>query len=109
VTHRHRRERYAFGSWSGCSSVAGNQCTVTVTKNTLVTATFSAAASASHGLQPDRVRGRARNVSGGGIDCHSNAGTCGLQGVPTGTTVTLTGTGVNGFAFGSWSGCSSHR
>jgi hypothetical protein len=47
------------------------------------------------------------NVSGGGIDCRSNAGTCGVQ-VPTGTAVTLTATGgVNGYTFGSWSGCSS--
>jgi hypothetical protein len=69
-----------FGSWSGCSSVTGDQCTVTVTKNTLVTATFTAPPPPpSHGLQPDRIRGRAGNVSGGGIDCHSNAGTCGLQ------------------------------
>jgi hypothetical protein len=48
------------------------------------------------------------NVSGGGIDCRSNAGTCKLDGVPTGTEVTLTATGgVNGYTFGGWAGCSS--
>jgi hypothetical protein len=100
---------YTFGSWSGCSSVTGDQCTVTVTKNTLVKATFTAPPPppppTAFSLVVS-VSGQG-NVSGGGIDCHSNAGTCGVQ-VPTGTAVTLTATGgVNGYTFGTWSGCSS--
>jgi hypothetical protein len=48
------------------------------------------------------------SVSGGGIDCQSNAGACKLTDVPTGTTVTLTATGgSNGFTFGSFTGCAS--
>jgi hypothetical protein len=101
---------YTFGSWSGCSSVAGDQCTVTVTRNTLVTATYAPPpppAEPSAFTLAVSIRGQG-NVSGGGIDCRSNAGSCMLKDVPTGTAVTLTATGgVNGYTFGSWSGCSS--
>ena len=101
---------YTFGSWSGCGSVSGDQCTVTVTKHTLVTATFNPPPPPP---EPTAFTlavsiGGQGNVSGGGIDCRSNAGTCWLPNVPTGTTVTLTATGgINGHTFGGWSGCGS--
>jgi hypothetical protein len=34
----------SFGGWTGCDSVSGNQCTVAMTSNRAVTATFNAGA-----------------------------------------------------------------
>jgi subtilisin family serine protease len=96
-----------FWSWSGCTSVSGNVCTVSMTGAKTVTATF----------QPDTwlltvsTTGTGQGtVSGGGISCTTGSTAGCTTPVPTtspATTVTLTATPHAGSLFWSWSGCAS--
>ncbi len=90
-----------FDAWTGCDSTAGNQCTVTVSSNRLVTATFVGT----------RVLTLTRAGTGSGLVTSAPGGiACGSACTATydvGTVVTLTAAPASGSDFGSWSGCDS--
>ena len=90
-----------FSSWSGCDSVSGNQCTVSMTADRTVTATF---------VPVQRTLSVNKSGSGTGTVTSSPAGiscgaTCSAQ-FANGTSVTLTATPTAGF-FNGWTGCDS--
>jgi hypothetical protein len=90
---------YGFRGWTGCGSVSGNQCTLTIGSDTAVSASFAPERS----LTAQSIGSGTITSSPAGIDCGS---TC------TGTfdyasQVTLTATPASGYAFRSWSGCTS--
>ena len=81
---------YVFVSWSGCSSSTAT-CTISnLAANVSVTATFIARYTVSTNTNPSA----GGSVSGGGF-------------YDSGATVTLTATPNAGYAFSSWTGCSS--
>jgi hypothetical protein len=90
---------WRFDSWTGCDSVNGNQCTVTVTGARSVTATFvrqftlTVSKTGSGGVVSGEIPPR--------IDC---GGVCAAD-YDTGTTVALTATPQAGWRFDSWTGC----
>src|SRR5438552_3286061 len=94
-----------FGSWSGCDTVSGSSCTVTMNASRSVTATFN-----TQGL-PISVM-KAGTGSGAvtssetppKIDCEATC-TATSASYDSGTTVTLTATPASGSTFASWSGC----
>jgi hypothetical protein len=91
---------WIFGSWSGCDSTSGHTCTVAMNNAKNVTATFTLP------TYPLTVtdNGSGTVTSGdGNINCGS-ACTFNYGG---GTSVTLTATPATGWAFTSWSGCTS--
>jgi hypothetical protein len=90
-----------FDSWSGCDSVAGNQCTVNMTGSKSVNVTFVK----FWGLTVTKNGSGSGTVSSSpsGIDCGA---TCSAN-FDQGTSVVLTGTASAGSRFGSWSGCDS--
>jgi uncharacterized protein (DUF2141 family) len=100
----------AFGGWSGCDSVLGAACTVTLSNVTrTVTATFNK-------LPPPTVSlSIIRNGSGtgtmssnpAGLSCPATSGNPCSGSFPGGTHVTLTPAPAAGSSFGSWSGCDS--
>ena len=83
---------YKFSSWSGCSSTT-TACTVTMTKNTTITANFVA-------LPKYTLSASASPSTGGSVSPSSGSYT-------NGTVVILTATPKSGYKFSSWSGCSS--
>ena len=91
-----------FTSWSGCDSTSGNTCTVSMTANRSVTATFTAVA---------QTLNVTRNGTGTGAVTSSPAGiNCGATCSATysnGTIVTLTAAADVNSNFSSWSGCDS--
>jgi hypothetical protein len=90
-----------FSNWGGACSGAKPTCSVTMSANRSVTATFSGGTSAKSQLSV-RVMGKGA-VKGPGIDCGSGHTTC-SAGVTDGSTVTLTATPVRGGRFLGWSG-----
>jgi hypothetical protein len=54
-----------------------------------------------------RTSGGLGTVAGGPIDCRANAGTCGVDVLPVGSTVDLTATAWIGYTFVGWTGCTS--
>ena len=91
-----------FGGWSGCDSVSGATCTVTMSAARTVTASFNVQ------TFPLTV---SKNGAGGGTVTSSPAGiSCGTdcsESYTSGTTVTLTAAANGGSLFGGWSGCNS--
>jgi hypothetical protein len=96
-----------FTSWSGCTSVSGNVCSVTVTSARTVTATFQPA----EWLLTARASGTGKGtVTGSGIECTSGSITGCTAWVPNtspATPVTLTATPDAASILTSWSGCTS--
>ena len=88
-----------FTSWSGCDSVQGNICYVTVNSLRNVTATFTA----TYVLSVSVVGNGTATSSDGFINCGSVCSHSYLAG----TTVTLTATPGSNSAFSSWNGCDS--
>src|SRR5437660_732472 len=94
-----------FGSWSGCDTVSGSSCTVTMNASRSVTATFNA----------QRVTLTVNKAGTGSgavissetppkIDCETTC-TATSASYDSGTTVTLSATPASGSTFASWSGC----
>lgn len=92
-----------FTSWSGCTSISGNTCTVTTTAATTVTATFTAAT--TYTLTVAKAGAGTGTVKSS--DNYISCGTTCTAPYPTGTSVTLVATPAVGSVFGSWSGCTS--
>ena len=91
-----------FAGWTGCDSVSGTTCTVTVSAARTVTASFTVQ---SFTLAVSRIG------AGGGTVTSSPAGiSCGAdcsESYTSGTTVTLTAAANGGSLFGGWSGCNA--
>jgi hypothetical protein len=88
---------YAFAGWTGCDSVSGNRCSVTVAAGSTVTANFVA-----QRILTVRKSG-AGVVTAAGISC----GAVCTAVVEDGTQVTLAAPGTRGYRFRGWSGCDS--
>ncbi|MFM7068009.1 MAG: InlB B-repeat-containing protein [Actinomycetes bacterium] len=83
--------------WSGCDSVAGNTCTLTMSTSRSVTATFS------YPLTVTASSGGTITSSPTGISCPASC----TASYAAGTTVTLTATPSPGATFTGWVGCDS--
>ena len=94
-----------FSSWTGCDSVSGSTCTVTMSTAKSVSATFNTAPPSSYTLSVSKSGTGSGNVSSApaGIDCGS---TCSAD-FGEGTSVTLAATAATGSTLGSWTGCDS--
>jgi hypothetical protein len=90
-----------FGSWSGCTPVAGMpaQCTVTVTGATAVTAMFAMNVPA-FGITVNKVGTGTGTVSCAGTGVVANCS----GGIASGTLVTLTAVPDSGSSFAGWGG-----
>jgi hypothetical protein len=89
-----------FAGWTGCDSVSGNTCTVTMALDRTVTAAFS------HPLPSymlSVIRVGTGTVTGNGISCGSDCS----QSFLSGTSVALSATAGTGWVFLDWSGCDS--
>jgi hypothetical protein len=78
-----------FTSWTGCASASGNNCTVSMTANRTVTATYAAPRLT---ITKTGVAALAGTVTGPGINCGLDC----TEDYTVGTPVTLTGTITNG-------------
>jgi hypothetical protein len=90
-----------FGSWSGCDSSSGNQCTVNMTAAKSVTATFVKLWDLT--VSKDGTGSGTVTSSPSGINCGSDCS----ETYDQGTSVTLTATASAGSRFDSWTGCDS--
>ena len=93
-----------FTGWSGCDTVSGTTCTVTMSAARSVTATFA-------GLQSFILTVNKAGTGRGtvtsnppGIDCGTSSTSCSAN-YTSGTTVTLTAAPTAGSTFTGWSGC----
>ncbi len=91
-------------TWSGCTSVNGATCTVTMTGAKAVTATFQPSTYLLT-VKPVSTYGATGTVSGTGLECADPAG-CGTN-VANGSAVTLTATPGADAVLKSWSGCTT--
>jgi len=95
-----------FSSWSGCTSVNGRTCSVTMSSNKTVTATYTT---------PAVTRTLSVNSSGassvyinGTPNTYDGTTNYTRNGITSGTTLTLVAPSTKGTAnFSSWSGCTS--
>lgn len=99
----------SFSSWSGCDSVSGNQCTVTMSSNRSVTATFSLVSQPASNLTVS-VAGFGEGLvtsNPPGISCTAALGTalgaCSAN-FPKDSLVTLSATAYSGSSFDGWTG-----
>jgi hypothetical protein len=94
-----------FAGWSGCDSVSGATCTVSMNAARMVTATFAVQGAQSFVLTVNKTGfgNNAGSVSSNppGINC----GTDCSESYDDGTSVTLTASAGSGSTVGSWSGC----
>ncbi len=89
---------HSFTSWTGCDSVNGNTCTVTMNQNRTVTATFTLQ---HYQLSVQKSGTGSGLVTGQGINCGSDCS----ETLGGGTTITLTAAANSGSSLTSWSGC----
>jgi Divergent InlB B-repeat domain len=94
-------EGYAFGSWGGACGGSGPSCTVTMTADQAVSATF--VKSASTFALTVSVTGNG-TVAGPSIACTSAGGSSCSADEPAGTTLTLTAQPGSGASFNGWGG-----
>jgi subtilisin family serine protease len=92
---------YAFGGWSGACAGQGNPCTVAMTADQVVAATFRVAVTLNVTLQGGGTG--TVTSSPAGISCGADCS----QVYATGTTVTLTATPAAGSLFHGWGGACS--
>jgi uncharacterized repeat protein (TIGR02543 family) len=87
-----------FVGWSGACTGTNTTCTVSMTSNKSVTATFNKVDSNTYTLTTPEINGTiAKTVSGVATTSSTFV---------SGTVVTLTATPASGYQFSSWSGCS---
>jgi alpha-tubulin suppressor-like RCC1 family protein len=92
-----------FTGWIGCDAVSGTTCTVTMSAEKFVTATF---------VKPTLTVSKAGTGRGSvtasepGLDCGPTFDTC-MASYGAGTALTLTATPIAGSTFDNWSGCDS--
>src|SRR5207237_711037 len=94
-----------FGSWTGCDTVSGSTCTVTMNASRSVTATFNTKAVTLTVSKAGTGSGAVTSSeSPPQIDCEA---TCVTASAPydSGATVTLTAAPASGSTFAGWSGC----
>jgi hypothetical protein len=92
---------YAFSGWGGDCSGSGKSCTVELSDDASVSATFVQSSTTS--TLSVSVSGQG-TVTGGGIACTSAGGTGCSASVTTGSSVTLTATPTAGASFLGWGG-----
>lgn len=95
----------AFTGWSGGGCSGTGTCTVTMSGDTTVTATFTSVVT----LSVYRVGSGAVASSPTGINCTVTSSTCtatapAIASYPVGTNITLAATPAVGYAFTSWNG-----
>lgn len=88
---------FVFSGWSGACTGTG-ECSVTLTSDQSVTATFAPAPPATYGLTVQVVGNG--SVTGNGIACGADC----TESYAAGTGVTLTATPAQGFVFSGWNG-----
>ena len=93
---------YQVGTWTGCGSVSGNQCTVTMTQARTVSVTF---VPIKYTLTISPVSNKG-TITGTGINCGQRSTDC-TEAFPPGTVVVLTATAAKNQRLGSWTGCAS--
>lgn len=91
---------WAFSGWSGACTGA-NPCTVTMSSSQTATATF--AATQTYTLSVNEVGQGTVTSTDGSINCTNGSGTCSAV-YPSGTSVSLTGSGASGWNLSGWSG-----
>jgi alpha-tubulin suppressor-like RCC1 family protein len=93
-----------FSGWSGCNTVSGTTCSVTMNSAKTVTATFNLQAQ-SFTLTVTKLGSGTGTVtsSPAGINCGADCS----EPYTSGTTVTLTAAAGGGSTFGGWSGCNT--
>lgn len=98
-------EGHIFTGWSGCDSIAGNQCTVSMSGARYVTATF--VPNVQYTLNAGKVGSGTGSVTStpAGIDLTGNEN--GTAQFLAGTTVTLTADPGSGATFSGWRGACS--
>ena len=91
-----------FSGWTGCDSVSGNRCTVDVTADKGVSATFTVSRPPTHTLSVSKAGDGSGSVtsSPAGIGCGA---TCSAL-FSEGTSVTLSAVPDAGSSFAGWSG-----
>ena len=106
----------SFTGWSGCTSSSAAACTVSMTEDRQVTATFSGGSGGGGG--GDGGGGGATtfpltvsvtgsgSVTGGGISCGASGTNCSVT-LAAGASVTLSATPAAGATFASWGGACS--
>jgi hypothetical protein len=93
---------WSFDRWaSGCDSVVGDRCTVTLSQARNVSAVFVSVPNLQFILTVTRDGEGFGRVSGTGINCGL---TC-EEVYPGGTSITLTATPLQGMQFVEWTGC----
>jgi hypothetical protein len=90
---------YEFGGWTGCQSVDGLRCYVTMSEARNVTARFVA----RRALSVQTTGSGHVTSSPAGIDCWASC----AASFDSGTQVTLTAEAAPGYVFKSWTGCDS--
>ncbi|MBF0568897.1 MAG: SBBP repeat-containing protein [Nitrospirae bacterium] len=95
----------AFSGWSGCDTSSGTSCTVAMSANKFVTATFTASTT-TYALTAAKTGTGTGTItsSPSGISCGSNYISCSWS-YASGTSVTLMATPDNNSVFSGWSGC----
>src|SRR5207302_7004712 len=89
-----------FTTWSGCDTVSGTSCGVTMSAARSVTATFT--------LQTFTLSVGTAGTGSGTVTSNPAGITCGATcsaSYTSGTTVTLTASAAGGSTFSGWSGC----
>lgn len=89
-----------FAGWVGCDTTSGTSCTVTLTANRTITATFDVSSSA-YQLTVVKAGTGMGTVTGTGIACGTD---CSEQ-VPAGQLRTVTAMPAAGSLHGGWMGC----
>ncbi|HEU4384319.1 MAG TPA: hypothetical protein VFR85_12580 [Anaeromyxobacteraceae bacterium] len=89
-----------FGGWTGCDTWTGATCSVTMSGNRTVTATFTLNP-VLYTLTVGKSGTGTGTVSGGGVSC----GAACSASLASGTAVALTAVADTGSTFGGWTGC----
>jgi hypothetical protein len=92
--------------WSGCNTVDGATCTVSMTSARTVMATFQPTTYALT-VNPSGASGASGRITGPSLDCATGSTTGCSAPQPNGATVTLTASAGPASIFKGWSGCAA--